>query len=107
MSQFKHISTSDTFSALQAGQVVIADIRDDQSFASAHIAGAYHLTNGTLHQFMQQTPPETPVVVVCYHGRSSQGAAQYLAEQGFDTVYSMDGGFESWRGQYPITALQE
>lgn len=107
MSQFKHISTSDTFSALQAGQVVIADIRDDQSFASAHIAGAYHLTNGTLHQFMQQTPPETPVVVVCYHGRSSQGAAQYLVEQGFDTVYSMDGGFESWRGQYPVAALEE
>lgn len=107
MSEFKHISTSATFAALEAGEVVIADIRDEQSFNSAHIAGAYHLTNGTLHQFMQQTSTEQPVVVVCYHGRSSQGAAQYLAEQGFDTVYSMDGGFESWRLQYPFSTTQE
>ena len=107
MNQFKHISISDTFAALQAGQVVIADIRDEQSFSSAHIDGAYQLNNGTLHQFMQNTPPDTPVVVVCYHGRSSQGAAQYLAEQGYDTVYSMDGGFESWRLQYPFVSTQE
>ncbi len=107
MSEFKHISTSETFAALAAGDVVIADIRDDQSFASAHIEGAYHLTNGTLHQFMQQTPLDKPVVVVCYHGRSSQGAAQYLAEQGFDTVYSMAGGFESWRLAYPFSSSQE
>ncbi len=107
MTEFKHISTSETFAALQAGNVVIADIRDDQSFASAHIAGAYHLTNGTLHQFVQQTAPDTPVVVVCYHGRSSQGAAQYLVQQGFDEVYSMDGGFESWRLQYPVSQSVE
>lgn len=107
MSQFKHISTSEVFSRLQQGALVIADIRDEQSFASAHIAGAYHLTNGTLHQFIQQTSPQQPVVVVCYHGRSSQGAAQYLAEQGFDEVYSMDGGFESWRLQYPQVQSQE
>ncbi len=107
MSEFKHISTSATFAALAAGEVVIADIRDDQSFTSAHIEGAYQLTNGTLHQFMQQTPLDQPVVVVCYHGRSSQGAAQYLVEQGFETVYSMDGGFESWRLQYPFSSVQE
>ncbi len=41
MSEFKHISTSETFAALNVGEVVIADIRDDQSFASAHIDGAY------------------------------------------------------------------
>ena len=104
MSDFQHISIPDTVTKLQQGEVVIADIRDEQSFQAAHIAGAFHLTNGTLHQFMQQTPPETPVVVVCYHGRSSQGAAQYLVEQGFDTVYSMDGGFESWRQQLPFVS---
>ena len=107
MSQFKHISTSDTFSALQAGQVVIADIRDDQSFASAHIAGAYHLTNGTLQQFIQQHEFSQPVVVVCYHGNSSQGAAQYLVQQGFEQVYSMDGGFEGWRHNFPHVSSQD
>ncbi|MCV6069119.1 sulfurtransferase, partial [Escherichia coli] len=38
-----------------------------------------------------------------YHGISSQGAAQYLVNQGFEQVYSVDGGFEAWqRAQLPI-----
>ncbi|MEH8018759.1 thiosulfate sulfurtransferase GlpE [Rheinheimera muenzenbergensis] len=104
MKEFKHISVTET-AALQAeGKVVIADIRDEQSFAAAHIDGAYHLTNGSLVGFMQQFEFEQPVVVVCYHGNSSQGAAQYLAQQGFEQVYSMDGGFESWRSQLPFVS---
>ncbi len=107
MSEFKHISVAETFARLQQKQVVIADIRDEQSFSAAHIAGAYHLTNTSLHQFTQLHDYETPVVVVCYHGNSSQGAAQYLVNQGFSEVYSMDGGFEGWRHHFPHVSAQE
>ncbi|MGQ7176509.1 rhodanese-like domain-containing protein, partial [Escherichia coli] len=43
----------------------------------------------------------TPVMVMCYHGNSSKGAAQYLLQQGYDVVYSIDGGFEAWQRQFP------
>lgn len=101
MSEFKRISISQAKELIAKGAAV-ADIRDEQSFSNGHMAGAFHLTNGTLNRFMQQTELSTPVVVVCYHGNSSQGAAQYLAQQGFDEVYSMDGGFESWRFNEPF-----
>ena len=104
MSDFQHISVADTVKLLADGKVVIADIRDEQSFAGGHIEGSYHLTNGSLTGFMQQVEFEQPVVVVCYHGNSSQGAAQYLAQQGFEQVFSMDGGFESWRSQLPFVS---
>ena len=104
MSDFKHISVAQTASLLAEAKVVIADIRDEQSFAAGHIEGAFHLTNTSMAAFMQQVEFEQPVVVVCYHGNSSQGAAQYLAQQGFDEVYSMDGGFESWRRQLPFVS---
>ena len=104
MSDFKHISVAETAQLQAEGKVVIADIRDEQSFAAGHINGAFHLTNGSLHGFMQQYEFDQPVVVVCYHGNSSQGAAQYLAQQGFEQVYSMDGGFESWRQQLPFVS---
>ena len=46
---------------------------------------------------------EQPILVMCYHGISSQGAAQYLVNQGFEQVYSVDGGFEAWqRAELPI-----
>lgn len=102
MTDFKHISVTDTAAMLANQQAIIADIRDEQSFASGHIAGSYHLSNGTMSQFMQQVEFERPVIVVCYHGNSSQGAAQYLAQQGFEQVYSMDGGFNQWQQTQPF-----
>ena len=104
MSDFKHISCAQTAQLQADGGVVIADIRDEQSFAAGHIEGAFHLTSASLPAFMQQHDFDQPVVVVCYHGNSSQGAAQYLAQQGFEQVYSMDGGFESWRRQLPFVS---
>jgi len=101
MSDFKRISITQA-KQLLAEQAVIADIRDEQSFAHGHIAGSFHLTNTSMSQFMREHDFEQPVVVVCYHGNSSQGAAQYLAQQGYEQVYSMDGGFESWRQQEPF-----
>ena len=101
MSDFQRISVAQAIQLLEQ-QAVIVDIRDEQSFAQGHIAGAIHLTNTSLGQFMREHDFEQPVVVVCYHGNSSQGAAQYLAQQGFETVFSMDGGFEAWRQQLPF-----
>ncbi len=101
MTDFKRIAI-DTAKELITNGAVVADIRDEQSFSNGHIEGSYHLTNGTLHRFMQLHDFEQPVVVVCYHGNSSQGAAQYLVQQGFEQVYSMDGGFEAWRFNQPF-----
>uniref|UniRef100_A0A486XNU8 Thiosulfate sulfurtransferase GlpE n=1 Tax=Rheinheimera sp. BAL341 TaxID=1708203 RepID=A0A486XNU8_9GAMM len=104
MSDFKHISVAETAQLRAERKVVIADIRDENSFAAGHIDGAVHLTNASLTGFMQQYEFDQPVVVVCYHGNSSQGAAQYLAQQGYEQVFSMDGGFESWRRQQPFVS---
>ena len=98
---FKHISVSQTHELLNDDNVVIADIRDSNSFASGHIPGSEHLSNSNIGEFMLHKEYEQPIIIVCYHGISSQGAAGYLAEQGFDDVYSMDGGFDAWAKQFP------
>jgi len=85
----------------------LTDIRDDQSFAAAHVEGAFHLTNFTMAQFSQEVEFETPVLVFCYHGHSSQGAAQYLVNQGYEEVYSVDGGFEMWKVNFPFVSGSE
>ncbi|OIN09558.1 thiosulfate sulfurtransferase GlpE [Oceanisphaera psychrotolerans] len=97
MEQFAHISVAEADTLLSEGRARLVDIRDPQSFAQAHAEGAFHLTNDTLVSFTNEVDYDTPVVVMCYHGISSQGAAQYLINQGFEEVYSLDGGFEAWR----------
>ena len=101
MDQFANISAQDAHQKLEAGEARLVDIRDPQSFETAHAVGAFHLTNGTLVRFMNEVDFDTPVIVMCYHGNSSRSAAQYLLHQGFDAVYSIDGGFEAWARQYP------
>ncbi len=102
MDTFTHISVVESFEKIQHDGVTLVDIRDPQSVAAAGVKDAFHLTNDKLGQFMNEVDFEVPVIVMCYHGNSSQGAAQYLINQGYDEVYSMDGGFEAWRQLYPV-----
>ncbi|CZF82937.1 thiosulfate sulfurtransferase GlpE [Grimontia marina] len=101
MEQFAHISVTDALAMLKSDDhhAVMVDIRDPQSFQLSHPQGAFHLTNDSIVQFMNDVDYEQPVLVMCYHGVSSQGAAQYLINQGFEQVYSVDGGFEAWHRQ--------
>ena len=102
MEQFAHIDIHQAKQLLEQKSARLVDIRDEQSFAQARIENAHHLTNGTLQHFMNETDFEVPVIVCCYHGISSQQAAQFLIHQGFEEVYSLDGGFEAWRKEYPF-----
>ena len=102
MGNFSRISTEHAQGMLKEGNAQLVDIRDEQSFAAGHIEGARHLDNTTLQSFIEEADPDQPVIVYCYHGNSSQPAASFLNERGFEEVYSMDGGFEDWRSQYPV-----
>ncbi|MDE1347100.1 thiosulfate sulfurtransferase GlpE [Vibrio aestuarianus] len=103
MDKFQHIDAHGAQALIEQNNAKLVDIRDMQSFTVAHAQSAFHLTNDTMVSFMNDTEFEQPVLVMCYHGVSSQGAAQYLVNQGFEQVYSVDGGFEAWhRANLPI-----
>lgn len=101
MEQFECIDVQQAQQQLAGGNVQLVDIRDPQSFAAGHASGAFHLTNASLPQFIAQADLSQPVLVMCYHGNSSKGAAQYLLNQGFAGAYSIDGGFDAWQAAFP------
>lgn len=82
---------------------LFVDIRDPAAFSQAHIRNAVHLDNASLPQFLADVPLNTSLVVYCYHGHSSLGATEFLLEQGFRDVASLQGGFEFWRQRFPDT----
>lgn len=102
MSGVLHLGITDAAEIIERHAADVVDIRDPASFAAGHIAGARHLTNSNLGEFLARTDRARPPIVCCYHGHSSIGAAQFLLEQGFTTVYSLDGGIEGWRFNYPL-----
>ncbi|GFM50588.1 thiosulfate sulfurtransferase GlpE [Pseudomonas capsici] len=105
MTEFKRIPPEQA-QALREQGAVLVDIRDPQAFASNHITDSQHLDNHSIADFIAKADLDKPLVVVCYHGNSSQSAAAYLVGQGFSDVYSLDGGFELWRNTFPNETAQ-
>ncbi|MBI6851963.1 MULTISPECIES: thiosulfate sulfurtransferase GlpE [Pseudomonas syringae group] len=105
MTEFKRIPPEQA-QALREQGAVLVDVRDPQAFASNHITDSHHLDNHSIADFIAKADLDKPLVVVCYHGNSSQSAAAYLVGQGFSEVYSLDGGFELWRTTFPSETAQ-
>ena len=101
MKTFECIDVQQAQAQLEQGALLV-DIRDPQSFALGHAAGALHLSNSNLNAFIAAADQTLPVLVMCYHGNSSKSAAQYLLSQGFAAAYSIDGGFDAWRAAFPM-----
>lgn len=78
---------------------IVVDIRDAASFAAGAIAGAVHIDNTNVDDFIAKSDPADPLIVCCYHGNASQSAAAYFSENGFENSYSLDGGYEAWAAQ--------
>lgn len=98
---FAHMQVEELAQVIDDKTHVVVDIRDETSFNNGRITDALHLTNESLADFLRDADPDAPVVVCCYHGHSSQQAAQFLVSQDFTHVYSLDGGFTQWQLQHP------
>jgi thiosulfate sulfurtransferase len=101
MPEFQTISATDAKLLFEARKTHLLDIRDEHTFEAAHIAGAQRIDNSNIAAFIEAADKNEPLIVVCYHGISSQHAAQFLAAQGFVEVYSLSGGFEDWQRTFP------
>jgi thiosulfate/3-mercaptopyruvate sulfurtransferase len=75
----------------------VLDVRDAESFARGHIAGARNASNATLSEVIDKTPKSASILIYCYHGNASREYAQIFSDFGFAQVHSLDGGYEAWR----------
>ncbi|MCB9747979.1 MAG: thiosulfate sulfurtransferase GlpE [Candidatus Omnitrophica bacterium] len=82
--------------------IIIVDIRDPASYEEAHIHKAVLVNDHNIETFLHNLDKSKPILCYCYHGHSSQMAAQYFFEQGVKDVYSLIGGFEEWKELYPV-----
>lgn len=100
---FTEITPELAWNMMQTKNAALLDVRDAARFAYSRAQGAFHLTDQSYGQFQDIYDFDHPIIVSCYHGVSSRSVAAFLAEQGYDNVYSVIGGFEGWqRASLPI-----
>lgn len=93
---FRRINEQQAKEKLNIAGSILLDIRDVDSYNTGHVDNAINLTGDNASDIIGKTNKEVPVLVMCYHGNSSQSVAAYLCQQGFSDVYSIDGGYEGW-----------
>jgi len=77
--------------------VQAVDLRDEDDFASRHIAGAMRADPDGLDEAAESLDEDRPVIVVCGDGDRSGDVASDLRERGFEAAV-VEGGMKAWTG---------
>jgi len=83
--------------------VRLIDVREDSEFRSGHVPGAVHIPVKKLPDRLAKLKRDKPYAVICASGARSQGAVNYLLDNGFDGAVTVRGGTSAWaRSGRPI-----
>ena len=94
---YLELAPAEAQEAISDEEVTLVDIRDPESFQAAHLVDAVHINDANIHEFLETANRQQSLIVYCYHGISSAGAASFFSEQGFEKVSHIEGGFEAWQ----------
>lgn len=101
MPDFNRINATEAHKLIEDENAIIADMRDEQAYSMGRIPNSQRIDGSNAQQFIDANESDTPLIVCCYHGNMSLSGASYFAQQGFDKVYSLDGGFGAWSLLFP------
>jgi thiosulfate sulfurtransferase len=96
---YKCIHVQEAQELLNDPGTVIVDIRDKVSFQAGNISNSINLSNEDIVDFLDSTDRKAPLLIYCYHGINSKDAAEYFVNNGFHTVFSLDGGYSEFSQQ--------
>ena len=89
----------------QGEDFVLVDVREPDEQQKGRLPKAVPIPRGILEMTMERhfKDQAKPIVLYCAGGGRSAVAAQTLKKMGYETVASMEGGFEEWtRSGLPI-----
>jgi len=76
---FKELNPYKAQEMVEEDSANVIDIRDPGSYSAGHIPNAISLNDANVKEFIESAYKEKPLIVYCYHGISSRGAAEYLS----------------------------
>ena len=100
-SQITEIDTTSAATRIDAGGVVVLDVREPDEYEQGALPNALHIPRGHLEAQIEGNVLEksTPIVVYCAGGVRSAFAAKTLNDLGYSDVSSVAGGFGKWKDE--------
>ena len=95
---YQQITQEEAKDMMDAGDVVVLDVREQSEFDAGHIPGAVLLPVGTITKDTAAAvipEPDTVVLVYCRSGNRSKTASRALVKLGYTNIYEF-GGINDW-----------
>jgi rhodanese-related sulfurtransferase len=89
------VSAVEAIRLVDSGALIV-DVRRNFEWNRVHIPNAVHMPLEKLRDHCLELPDDRLIITFCTGGIRSAGAANLLAENGFDAV-NMSGGLIHWR----------
>lgn len=80
-------------------ECIMIDVREQEEWDSGHIHDALHMPLSAISVHPEQFSPyrEKTCVLYCQRGMRSRKAAEILLNAGFQNIFSLKGGYETWK----------
>ena len=94
-----HVKAAEAAKLVEAGKVLVLDVRTPDEFSEGHIKGAVNVDfNGDdFASKVAKLDKSKPVLVHCQAGGRSTRSLPALEKAGFLKIYHLDGGFGDWQ----------
>lgn len=100
-SKIQEVDTQTAASRIDAGQVVVLDVREPDEYEQGALPNVVHIARGHLEAQVETkiVDKSVDVIVYCAGGVRSAFAAKTLQELGYTNVVSMAGGYGKWKDE--------
>lgn len=104
MKKFKTISVTEMQDLLQDESAMLLDCRDVKDYRAGHIENALHVHEGLKESLLRKGDKSRKLIIYCYYGHASEHLAEMFGDFGFKNVFSLEGGFASWKENAAVSA---
>ncbi len=96
--KFSSISPMIAVTKMNSAETAIIDVREPHEFIKGHIENSINIPLGKFDEQLQTLEPHknNTIIVVCQSGTRSVPACKTLTKSGFEQVFNITGGMQSW-----------
>jgi rhodanese-related sulfurtransferase len=95
---YESVSPLTAVTKMNDDKTVVIDVREPNEFIKSHIENAINIPLAKLEEKLPSLEKHKthPIIVICQSGTRSVPACKTLTKAGFEQVFHMIGGMQSW-----------
>lgn len=96
--KFSSLSPMSAVTKMNSDNTVIVDVREPHEFIKGHIEDAINIPLGKFDEQIGtlESHKSDSIIVVCQSGTRSVPACKTLTKAGFEKIFNITGGMQSW-----------